>query len=66
VLSEQGALTIVRDAAGLAAALERLLTDREARAAQGAAGCAAVAANRGALERVLGVIERLPATPGAA
>ncbi len=62
VLSERGALTIVHDAAGLAAALQRLLTDPQARATQGAAGCAAIAANRGALERLLGLIDRLPAT----
>jgi 3-deoxy-D-manno-octulosonic-acid transferase len=60
VLGEQGALTIVHDAAGLAAALETLLRDPQARATQGAAGCAAIAANRGALERVLGLIDRLP------
>jgi 3-deoxy-D-manno-octulosonic-acid transferase len=60
VLSDAGALTIVHDAAQLAAALERLLADPEARAIQGAAGCAAIAANRGALERVLALIARLP------
>ncbi len=60
VLSEAGALTIVHDAAGLAAALERLLADPQARATQGAAGCAAIAANRGALERVLALIAGLP------
>jgi 3-deoxy-D-manno-octulosonic-acid transferase len=60
VLSEQGALTIVHDADDLAAALARLLADPEARATQGAAGCAAIAANRGALERVLDVFDRLP------
>lgn len=66
VLSEQGALTIVHDAADLAAAVERLLTDPQSRAAQGAAGRAAIAANRGALERVLGLIDRLPPTPSVA
>ncbi len=60
VLSEQGALTIVHDADDLAAALARLLADPAARATQGAAGCAAIAANRGALERVLDVFDRLP------
>jgi 3-deoxy-D-manno-octulosonic-acid transferase len=59
-LSDAGALTIVHDAAGLASALERLLADPEARATQGAAGRAAIAANRGALERVLALIARLP------
>jgi 3-deoxy-D-manno-octulosonic-acid transferase len=60
VLREQGALTIVHDAAELAAALSRLLADPQARAAQGAAGRAAIEANRGALERLLGLIDRLP------
>ncbi|MFI4869186.1 MAG: lipid IV(A) 3-deoxy-D-manno-octulosonic acid transferase [Steroidobacterales bacterium] len=59
-LSERGALTIVHDAAELAAALARLLADPQARAQQGAAGRAAIDANRGALERLLGLIERLP------
>ncbi len=60
VLREQGALTIVHDAAELAAALGGLLADPQARAAQGAAGRAAIEANRGALERLLGLIDRLP------
>ena len=38
----------------------RLLADPQARAQQGAAGRAAIDANRGALERLLGLIERLP------
>jgi 3-deoxy-D-manno-octulosonic-acid transferase len=50
----------VHDADDLAAALARLLADPAARATQGAAGCAAIAANRGALERVLDVFDRLP------
>jgi len=58
-LSERGALTIVHDAAELAAALLRLLADPQARAQQGAAGRAAIDANRGALERLLGLIESL-------
>jgi 3-deoxy-D-manno-octulosonic-acid transferase len=66
VLSDAGALTIVHDAAGLAAALQRLLADPQARAAQGAAGRAAIAANRGALERVLGLIDRLAGKRSAA
>jgi 3-deoxy-D-manno-octulosonic-acid transferase len=60
VLRGQGALTIVHDAAELAAALTRLLADPQARARQAAAGRAAIDANRGALERVLGLIDRLP------
>jgi 3-deoxy-D-manno-octulosonic-acid transferase len=59
-LGERGALTIVHDAAELAAALTGLLADREARAQQGAAGRAAIDANRGALARLLGLIDHLP------
>jgi 3-deoxy-D-manno-octulosonic-acid transferase len=59
-LREQGALTIVHDAAGLAAALGVLLADPQARAAQAAAGRAAIEANRGALERLLQLIGALP------
>jgi 3-deoxy-D-manno-octulosonic-acid transferase len=65
-LRAQGALIIVHDAEQLAAALTRLLADPQARAAQGAAGCAAIAANRGALERLLGLIERLAPVRSAA
>jgi 3-deoxy-D-manno-octulosonic-acid transferase len=59
-LRGEGALTIVHDATELAAALTRLLADPEARARQGAAGCAAVAAHRGALAGLLDLIDRLP------
>jgi 3-deoxy-D-manno-octulosonic-acid transferase len=65
-LSERGALTIVHDAAELAAALTRLLADPPARAQQGAAGRAAIDANRGALERLLVLIDRLPTLRNAA
>jgi 3-deoxy-D-manno-octulosonic-acid transferase len=65
-LRAQGALIIVHDAVELAAALTRLLADPQARAAQGAAGREAIAANRGALERLLGLIERLPQARSAA
>jgi 3-deoxy-D-manno-octulosonic-acid transferase len=65
-LSAQGALTIVHDAAELAGALTRLLADPQARATQGAAGRAAIAANRGALARLLSLIDRLPAARDAA
>jgi 3-deoxy-D-manno-octulosonic-acid transferase len=61
-----GALTIVHDAAELAAALARLLADPQARADQGAAGRAAIEANRGALERLLVLIDRLPRARSAA
>jgi 3-deoxy-D-manno-octulosonic-acid transferase len=56
-LGAQGALTLVHDAEELAAALARLLSDREARAVQGAAGRAAIEANRGALARLLQLVE---------
>ncbi len=59
-LTAAGALSTVRDAAGLAAAVLRLLDDPAARAAEGAAARAAVEANRGALERLLQMIETLP------
>jgi len=55
----------VHDAAELAAALARLLADQEARTRQGAAGRAAIDANRGALERLLGLIDQLPARNAA-
>jgi 3-deoxy-D-manno-octulosonic-acid transferase len=64
-LGGQGALTIVHDAAELSAALARLLADQQARTRQGAAGRAAIDANRGALERLLGLIEQLPARSAA-
>ena len=52
-LRAAGALTIVADADGLAAAVMALLADPAARARQGAAARAVVEANRGALERIL-------------
>jgi 3-deoxy-D-manno-octulosonic-acid transferase len=65
-LRAQGALSIVHDAAELAAALTRLLADPEARATQGAAGCAAIAAHRGALAALLELIDHLPPARHAA
>jgi 3-deoxy-D-manno-octulosonic-acid transferase len=59
VLREHGALTIVRDEQQLSAALSALLAEPERRAAQGAAGRAAIEANRGALARLMGLIERI-------
>jgi 3-deoxy-D-manno-octulosonic-acid transferase len=59
LLQAQGALTLVHDADQLAAVLARLLSDRDARAAQGAAGLAAIDANRGALQRLLKLVEAL-------
>ncbi len=65
-LRAQGALTLVHDADELAAALSRLVSDREARARQGAAGRAVIEANRGALARLLKLVERLAPAPHAA
>jgi 3-deoxy-D-manno-octulosonic-acid transferase len=65
-LGGAGALTLVHDAAELAAALERLLADPAARVRQGAAARATIDANRGARERLLQLIEQLsPACGGA-
>jgi 3-deoxy-D-manno-octulosonic-acid transferase len=58
-LGAQGALTLVHDAEELAAALARLLSDQHARAQQGAAGRAAIEANRGALTRLVQLVEEL-------
>jgi 3-deoxy-D-manno-octulosonic-acid transferase len=55
----RGAAEVVRDAAGLAARLESLLDDPEARARLGARGRAVVEANRGALGKLLALIEPL-------
>jgi 3-deoxy-D-manno-octulosonic-acid transferase len=56
-LQDAGALTIVSDAAALAAAVAGLLGDSGARARQGAAARAAVVANRGALQRIVALVE---------
>ena len=55
----RGAAEVVRDGAGLAARLEALLDDPADRARRGAQGRAAVEANRGALGRLLALIEPL-------
>jgi 3-deoxy-D-manno-octulosonic-acid transferase len=52
-----GACEIVADAAALGTHTAALLEDEAARARMGAAGRALVEANRGALERVLALIE---------
>jgi len=52
-LAEAGALVTVPDATSLAAAVSALLGDAPGRARRGAAGRAVVAANRGALERIV-------------
>jgi len=56
LLEAQAALQVA-DAAGLAAQLAALLGDPERRAAMGVAGREAVAANRGALQRLLALLD---------
>jgi 3-deoxy-D-manno-octulosonic-acid transferase len=63
-LSQLGALTVVHNRAQLCLALQRLINDPVARAAQGAAARAAIEANRGALGRVLELIDSVRAQPG--
>lgn len=58
-LIEQGALTIVHDAAELALAVQKLLADPQGRARQGAAGRGVIEANRGARERLVRLIDAL-------
>lgn len=52
-----GALQLVADAAGLAAALQRCLADRAASALRGAAGQKVIAANRGAATRTVTLLQ---------
>jgi 3-deoxy-D-manno-octulosonic-acid transferase len=59
LLIERGAAEIVRDAAQLGARVNALLADAGERARIGAAGRAAVDGNRGALAKLLGLIEPL-------
>jgi len=61
LLEEAGALEIVQDATGLAAAVVRLLSDDELRRTRGEKALRAVSENGGALERLLGLIEPLVA-----
>lgn len=61
LLLEAGAAEAVADADGLASAVVRLLGDAAHRQSMGHAGEAAVMANRGAKQRLLDIIERLPA-----
>jgi 3-deoxy-D-manno-octulosonic-acid transferase len=58
-LSQQGALITVRDAAGLAAALAALLGDADRRARKGDAARLAIDAHRGALGKLLRLIDTL-------
>jgi 3-deoxy-D-manno-octulosonic-acid transferase len=67
LFSSRGAVRIVQDAAELGAVLQELVGDGAARANLAAAGQAVVAANRGALNHLLGRIReqlaRAPANP---
>jgi 3-deoxy-D-manno-octulosonic-acid transferase len=63
LLIARGAAEVVSDAAQLAARLSALLADAGERERMGAAGRAAVDANRGALANLLAVIEPLLAQP---
>jgi 3-deoxy-D-manno-octulosonic-acid transferase len=58
VLCELGAASLVHDSLELAAELLRLLRDPALRAARGTAAAAAIDANRGALARVLELLDR--------
>lgn len=58
-LMAAGAVSTVHDASGLAAELERLLDDPVARREQGECGLEVVAANRGAVGRVLRLVHAL-------
>jgi 3-deoxy-D-manno-octulosonic-acid transferase len=61
-LTEVGALSTVADANELARQLVRLLQDDEARSIMGERGRAAVAANKGALDRIYDLaVQYLPA-----
>jgi len=60
-LADVGALSLVRNALELSQALQRLLNEPQARAAQAAAGRAAIDANRGALDRVLDLMDSIEA-----
>jgi 3-deoxy-D-manno-octulosonic-acid transferase len=59
LMIRRGAAEVVHDAAELVAQLELLLDDAQVRALRGAQGRAAVEANRGALDRLLALIEPL-------
>ena len=62
-LAEQGALRTVHDAPELARTLARLLADADARARQGDAARAVIDSHRGALTRLLRLIDGLLAAP---
>jgi 3-deoxy-D-manno-octulosonic-acid transferase len=64
VLRELGAAVLVRDSSELAVNLVRLLGDAALRSAQGAAAARAIDANRGALARLLQLLDRARQTRG--
>ncbi len=59
LLFEAGAARVVADTAALASEVAKLLADPGRRAAMGAAGRAALDANRGAIDRLLALVEPL-------
>ena len=59
LLIARGAAEVVRDAAGLRARVSELLADPAARARMGAHGRECVESNRGALAKLLGLIDPL-------
>jgi 3-deoxy-D-manno-octulosonic-acid transferase len=66
LLTARGAAQVVRDAAGLRARVSELLADPSARERMGAAGRASVDGNRGALQKLLQLVEPLLSDPSAA
>jgi 3-deoxy-D-manno-octulosonic-acid transferase len=66
LLSQQGAVEILNDAEALAPALVRLLGDAQERERRGEAGLNAVAANRGALQRLMLLLEPILPEPATA
>ncbi len=63
ILLARGAAELVHDAAELGARVSALLADASARERMGAAGCASVDSHRGALEKLLALIEPLLELP---
>lgn len=64
LLLDCGTLELVRDAMTLAAAIEGLLTDQRERQRRGALGAAAIASNKGALGRLLALVDPLVGPAG--
>ncbi|GIK35150.1 MAG: 3-deoxy-D-manno-octulosonic acid transferase [Gammaproteobacteria bacterium] len=63
LLMERGATTVARDAAGIAAEVLGLLADPAERRRRGQAALDALASNRGAVHRLLALVEPLAAPP---